>query len=113
MAMEMAMLMTNREQRGEAIAKLNGQINRVDDCLYTVKSQSHGGEYCVSKVNGQWICECPDNAFRQVKCKHIIAVELSTTIRAEVAVRRITPIENLSQCVYCGSQNIVKDGKRK
>ena len=75
---------------------------------YTVKSQSHEGEYAVTKVDGQWLCECPDNSYRQVKCKHIIAVELSTTIRAEVAVRRITPIENLSQCVYCGSQNMLK-----
>jgi putative transposase len=106
-------IITTREERGEAIAKLNGQINRIDENTYTVKSQSGNGEYCISKVCGEWLCECPDNAFRHVKCKHIFAVEFSQSFRAEVAVRRIQPIENLNECVYCGSQNIVKDGKRK
>ena len=97
----MAMLTTTREERGEAIAKINGQIQRVDDCTYTVKSQSNHGEYCIVKVDGEWVCECADNKFRHVKCKHIIAVELSTTIRAEVKVRTITPIESMTACVYC------------
>jgi transposase-like protein len=101
-----------REQRGEAIAKLQNQIKRVDELTYTVKSQSHNGEYCVAKVCGEWICECPDNAYRHVKCKHIFAVGLSASFRAEVAVKRIEPIENLTECIYCGSSNIVKDGVR-
>jgi putative transposase len=109
----MANVTTTREERGEAIAKLNGQINRLDECTYTVKSQSGNGEYCVTKVCGEWLCECPDNAYRKVKCKHIFAVEFSQSLRAEVAIRRIAPIENLNECIYCGSQNIVKDGKRK
>ena len=109
----MATVTTNREQRGEAIAKISGQINRIDDYTYTVKSQSRNIEYAVSKVDNEWLCECPDNAYRQIKCKHIFAVEFSQSLRTEVAVRRIAPIENLNQCVYCGSQNIVKDGKRK
>jgi putative transposase len=107
------MLTTTREERGQAIAQLEGQIKRVDDLTYTVKSQSHDGEYCIVKVDGQWICECPDNKYRQTKCKHIIAVELSTTIRAEVKVRTITPIESLTECIYCGSSNLKKDGVRK
>ena len=107
------MVTTTREERGQTIAQHNGQINRVDDCLYTVKSQSHNGEYCISKVNGQWLCECPDNSYRQVKCKHIYAVEFSASFRAEVAVRHIEPIGNISECLYCGSENIVKDGVRK
>ena len=106
-------LTTSREERGQAIAKVNGQIKRIDEFTYSVKSQSGNGIYGVSKVCGEWLCECPDNAYRKIKCKHIHAVEFSTTIRAEVAIRRIAPIENLSQCLYCGSSNIVKDGKRK
>src|SRR3990170_6252556 len=109
----MTMLTTTREQRGEVIAKLDGQIKRVDDCTYTVKSQSNHGDYCIVKVDGQWLCQCPDNKYRQVKCKHIIAVELSTTIRAEVKVRTIAPIESMTACVYCGSGNLKKDGVRK
>jgi transposase-like protein len=109
----LATITTTRKERGEAIAQHEGQVKRLDEYTYTVKSQSGSGEYCTSKVCGEWFCECPDNAFRHVKCKHIFAVEFSQSLRAEVAVRRIQPIENLTECAYCGSQNIVKDGKRK
>jgi len=105
-------LTTTREERGEAIAKLQNQIKRIDENTYTVKSQAHDAEYCISRVCGEWICECPDNKYRNVKCKHIFAVEFSLSVRAEVAVRRIEPIENLTECIYCGSSNIVKDGVR-
>ena len=66
-----AQLITTREERGEAIAKLDGQVKRIDDFTYTVKSQSDMGEYIISKVDGEWICECPDNKYRHVVCKHI------------------------------------------
>jgi len=56
-----AQLTTSREERGQAIAQLNGQVKRVDDCTYTVKSQSHDGEYTVHKVGEEWVCSCPDN----------------------------------------------------
>jgi putative transposase len=107
------MMKTTREERGEAIAKLSGQIKRIDDCTYIVKSQSGNGEYCISKVCAEWLCQCPDNAFRHVKCKHIYAVEFSASFRAEVKIRHIEPIVNLTECMYCGSKNIVKDGVRK
>ena len=109
----MTMITTTREERGEAITKLDGQIKRVDDCTYSVKSQSNHGEYCIVKVDGEWVCECLDNKFRHVKCKHIIAVELSTVIRAEVKVRTIAPIESMTACIYCGSSYLKKDGVRK
>lgn len=102
-----------REQRGMAIAQHTGQIQRIDDLLYIVKSQSNNGEYTVNKVNGEWLCDCPDNKFRHVPCKHIHAVNYSLSIRAEVAIHRIQPIENLSNCIYCGSTNLMKAGKRK
>ncbi len=109
----MVMVTTTREERGEAITKLSNQIQRVDESLYTVKSQSGNGEYCITRVDREWLCECPDNKYRHVKCKHIHAVELSTVLRAEVAVRKIEPISNLSNCIYCGSDNLKKDGVRK
>ena len=113
MAITVSKLITTREERGEAIAKLENQIKRIDASTYIVKSQSNHGEYCVSKSSYGWKCECPDHVYRHVKCKHIFAVEFSVSFRAEVAVRRIEPIENLSECIYCGSSNIVKDGVRK
>jgi transposase-like protein len=112
--MKMAtILTTTREERGQEIAQLNGQVKRIDDFTYTVKSQSRMGEYIISKVDGEWICECPDNKYRHVKCKHIHAIEFSTKLRAEVKVRTISPIENLTECIYCGSSNLKKDGLRK
>src|SRR4030066_1326646 len=109
----MAMLTTTREQRGIAIAQLNGQIKRVDDFTYSVKSQSHEGEYCITKVDGQWLCECPDNAYRHVKCKHIFAVEFSQSLRAEIAVNRVIAEVNVQNCQVCGSSAIVKAGLHK
>jgi transposase-like protein len=108
-----AQLTTSRQERGQQIAQHKGQIKRIDENFYTVQSQSGNGEYAVTKIDGEWICECPDNRYRQVKCKHLFAVELSQSIRKEVIVRRIFPIENLSECIYCGSNNIVKNGVRK
>ena len=108
-----AQLTTSREERGEAIAKLSNQIQRVDECVYTVKSQSGNGEYCVTKVCGEWVCECPDNKYRHVKCKHVFAVEFSSQIRKEVQINRVIPEVNVSNCQYCGSSNLKKDGIRK
>jgi transposase-like protein len=103
---------SNREQRGLEIAKMNNQIKRIDAQNYVVKSQSSDSEYCVSKSPDGWKCECPDHVYRHVKCKHIFAVEFSVSLRAKVVLRRIEPVENLTECVFCGSSSIVKDGVR-
>jgi len=108
----MTAMENQREQKGLEIAKLDNQIKRLDASTYVVKSQSGNGKYHVCKSENQWRCECPDYVYRHVKCKHIFAVEFSLSIRAEVSVRRIEPIENLTECIYCGSSNIVGDGIR-
>jgi putative transposase len=107
-----AQLITSREERGQAIAKLDGQIKRIDDCTYTVKSQSNNGEYCITKVDGEYVCECPDNKYRHVKCKHIFAVEFSKSFRAEVAISRVIPELNIQNCQFCSSPNIAKNALR-
>jgi transposase-like protein len=104
---------TSRQERGEAIAKLEGQIKRIDENFYTVKSQSRNGEYAITKVDHEWICECPDNKYRREKCKHIFAVEFSNSFRAQVSVRRILPFENVTNCIFCGSTNFMRKGLRK
>jgi transposase-like protein len=108
----MVMITTTREERGEAIAKLSNQIQRVDEQIYTVKSQFGNGEYCVTKVCGEWICECPDNKYRHVKCKHIFAIEFSSQIRKEVQINQIIQEVNIQNCQYCDSTNLKKDGVR-
>ncbi len=108
--------LTAREQRGQTIANAIGQITRIDELLYIVQSQSGNGEYAVNKINHEWYCDCPDNKYRHVNCKHIYAVLFSQSIRAEVkarTTRTIAPIETLTNCIYCGSTNLRKDGIRK
>jgi transposase-like protein len=58
-----------------------------------------------------WICDCPDFTFREVKCKHIWAVEISLKLRAVVEPRVIEPIQ-ISTCLYCKSLSIFRDGIR-
>jgi hypothetical protein len=44
-------LTTSREERGEAIAKMWDQIQRIDEEFYIVKSQLGNGEYAVTRVD--------------------------------------------------------------
>jgi transposase-like protein len=101
-----------REQRGLEIAQIGNQVKRIDDCAYKVLSQSSNREYEVLNTPLGWKCSCPDHVYRGVKCKHIFGVEFSLRLRKEVKVRRITPLNNVSSCIFCGSENIVKDGIR-
>ncbi|MCW4029930.1 MAG: IS6 family transposase [Candidatus Bathyarchaeota archaeon] len=103
---------TTREERGQTIANTNGQVTRIDELLYIVKSQSGNGEYTINKIDGEWFCDCPDNTYRHTTCKHIHAVKFSLTIRAEVKVNRVIPEVNVHTCQYCNSENIVKNAIR-
>lgn len=107
-------LTTTREERGKEIAEKDGQIKRVNDNLYRVKSQSGHGNYEVNHTEIGWKCTCPDHITRGTKCKHIWAVELSFAIRKQVEKVRIAPVinSNVESCILCGSSNIVKDGVR-
>jgi len=102
-----------REQKGLVIAQAKeNQINQVDALLYTVKSQNGNGEYTINKIDGEWFCTCPDNTYRHVKCKHIFAVELSLKMREQVKRNVVIAPLNTQSCVFCGSENIVKDAVR-
>ena len=101
-----------RQERGEMIAKTEGSIKRMDEHEYQVKSQSGSGVYQVLSTEYGWACSCPDNQFRSLDCKHILAIQISLAVRREVEVRRVEPITGSSNCIYCGSESIVKDGVR-
>lgn len=105
--------MTQRESRGLQIAQQKeSQVNRVEENFYTVKSQSGNGEYAIFQVDGEWHCECPDHTYRHVKCKHMFALEVSQKMKQEVKAHTVIQPLNTSKCVYCGSEEIVKDGLR-
>jgi len=103
----------SREERGRAITQLDGQIARLDVATYQVRSQSGSGSYLVKSSPKGWTCSCPDHVYREVKCKHIWACELSSAIREKVEAQALTiqPIGTLA-CVVCGSDMIVKDAVR-
>jgi transposase-like protein len=103
----------SRQERGKKIAGSPSQIQRVDGVSYKVNSQSGNGAYDVhfSTIDG-WKCSCPDHTYRDVKCKHICAVEFSLKIREVVQPTVIEPVE-IDTCLYCKSPLIVKDGVRR
>jgi putative transposase len=101
-----------REDRGKAIAEKQGQIIRINDQSYKVKSQSSETLYDVISTEIGWKCNCLDHTTRGVQCKHIFSVIFSFGIRKEVEKVRIEPINSSATCVYCHSDNIVKNALR-
>jgi transposase-like protein len=101
-----------RVMRGEEIAKLDGQISRLDDQTYQVKSQSGSGLYTVVHQVKGWRCSCPDHIYREVRCKHIWAVEFSLRLRETVKEHIALEPVTINACIYCKSQSIYKDGLR-
>jgi putative transposase len=103
----------NRQQKGIEIAN-SKLITKIDDHSYKVKSQTGKGEYEIISTESGYICSCPDSMYRNVKCKHVIGLEISLAIKKEVKIRTpfvIQPIST-SNCIYCKSGKIVKDGLR-
>jgi uncharacterized Zn finger protein len=92
------------------MAKLNGCVKRIDESTYKVKSQSGNGEYDVISTELGFRCSCPDHIYRGVKCKHIIAVEISFSLRKKVEEESqvIIPAINIQNCPRCQSDNIIK-----
>jgi transposase-like protein len=100
-----------RVMRGQALAK-EGQVTRLDDVTYQVGSQSGHGLYTVAKRDGVWDCSCPDHIYREIKCKHIWAVEFSLKLRAHVRENVVIQSLNPSICPYCASSKLVRHGLR-
>jgi transposase-like protein len=97
--------------KGKAIAEAK-QVMRLEEGFYKVASQSKDICYDVVKKKAGWICSCPDHVHRQVRCKHIWAVQFSLAVRNEVQRRVIEPVTDAHVCLYCKSDQIVKDGLR-
>jgi transposase-like protein len=101
-----------REERGWRIAHTEGQLFRMSDDHYRVRSQSSDQYYSVDNTRIGWKCSCPDHRFRGVKCKHIWAIQISLGIRQQVEAKRVLGPVVISMCPYCGSEEIAKAGIR-
>src|SRR2546428_1894330 len=102
-----------REEKGKQIAQSNHVI-RVSDSHYRVHSKTRIKWFDVIKTNLKWECTCEDHTYRHICCKHIHAVEFSIKIREQVRAKNsivISPVF-ISDCLYCHSSNITKDGIR-
>ncbi|MDG6934952.1 MAG: IS1/IS6 family transposase [Nitrososphaerota archaeon] len=69
--------------------------------------------YLVTLSSKGWSCACPDHRTRQVKCKHIHAVEFSLQLRNEVRESMVVSPVTVDSCPYCGSHEIEKFGVRR
>lgn len=105
------MPIARREERGRQIADA-GQVVRLDENTYAVKSQSGNGQYDIHRTEFGWTCSCPDHTHREVKCKHIFAVEFSQAIRVVVQGGITIKPQSSFSCVSCGSEGIVKNALR-
>ena len=101
-----------RRERGLLIAKQEGGIRRVWDGLYYVRSQSGQGEYEVAQTQRGWACSCPDFSHRNIRCKHVYAVEISLRMRKTVDGSRVISEISVSDCYFCNSQRLKKSGVR-
>lgn len=64
---------TRRELRGLALMARGGQILRVSDSRFIVKSQSGSEPYVVGWHKGLWACDCAD-FLKGHSCKHIESI---------------------------------------
>jgi putative transposase len=110
----MTTVVLSREEKGRMIAEKGNQIVRMDENAYTVSSQSGQGMYNVlRKENGSWLCNCFDHYYRQVRCKHIIAVQISLELRSKVRENVVIEPISITRCLACGSSNLKKFGLRR
>jgi len=102
-----------RVMRGQAIYKSGSQIKRLDAETYRVNSQSGHGLYTIANGGKYgWRCSCPDHIYREVKCKHIWAVEFSLKLRAHVRENVVLQPVSVNTCLYCQSPQLIKSGLR-
>ncbi len=104
--------MNARQARGQTIVEKQGQIRRINDTQYEIKSQNSDSLYDVVGTEFGWSCSCPDHQFRKVCCKHIHAVEISIKIHQKVYDDVVISEVTIDTCKYCKSANITKMGVR-
>ena len=104
-------LLEVRRVKGEQIAEIDGNVERIDANTYRVHSQSSEMWYGVRHNFRGWSCDCPDFKHRDLgACKHTFAVELSVAIRDRVEQSRVIEPLDVQSCLFCYSKNVVKHG---
>ena len=106
-----------RALRGLAILSQGDTVKRINQDYWTVKSQFGDNEYTVAKRGPKfWMCSCPDYRNREMDCKHIFAVKFSIKLKDRIEEdnkREMIQVDDNVICPQCGSENIIKRGKRQ
>jgi uncharacterized Zn finger protein len=79
----------SREARGKSIAD-QGNVKKVNDHSFKVKSQSGNGIYEVKATPNGMTCTCPDFVYRGGKCKHIAATRYYLEIEKDTPQGTVT-----------------------
>ena len=105
----------SREEKGRLIAETPNQIMEEGERFYKVASQSRDTMYdVVKKLNGAWLCTCPDKTYRQIeRCKHIIACQIREQLKQKVRENIVIQPVEITTCVFCHSGNLQKFGLRR
>lgn len=104
------MKLSLRELRGLGIVALGGQIKRVDENAFLVKSRSNPSAYHRVEWRGNgWVCDCADYAKRNKPCKHIYAVNFLLDLPRIVLLNSEAFART---CPYCGSADVRPKGFR-
>jgi len=101
----------SREEKGRMIVE-SKQVMRMDEKSYKVGSQSRDLSYDVILSARGWMCNCLDYQYRQVRCKHIIAVEISHGLREKVKENVVIAPVEIHACLFCQSTHLKKSGIR-
>jgi hypothetical protein len=67
--------LVNRDEQCKLIAQTEGAMSMINESNYIVRSKSGYNTYTVSATQSGWACSFPDDTCRDVKCKHVYAVE--------------------------------------
>ncbi len=110
-------LLELRKIRGYSILAKGDTPVIVDEENFFVPSQSDKGKrYKVTHLEC-WTCECPDYTQRKIECKHIQSIRIFLKVRGSQDAAILELKEELNKevinCSFCGSDKVMKRGKRK
>lgn len=100
---------SRRELRGLGIVAIGGQIERLSDTLFLVRSQSVDAFHRIEWASGKWSCDCQDYAKRRKPCKHIYAVNFLLVL-PQIVLSNTRGLER--KCPRCGSNRTILKGFR-
>jgi transposase-like protein len=102
-----------RVRRANAMINNGFEPKRIKEHIFNVPSQSSKRFYTVIREGKYlWSCSCPDHSYREKMCKHIIATKMWLDMKRKMLNDSHEEDDDKFSCKYCGSDKIVKNGKR-